>query len=87
MAKKLNIENPALNYITTAPVEQPQEDQVPAQTKPTVQEGYRVVYVEKRTERLQLLVPLSIKAKLKEEADKQGKSVNDIINTLLQEHL
>lgn len=88
MAKKLNIENPALNFIST-PVLSNEQEVTQAETVKanSVPNGYRVVYVEKRTERLQLLVPPSIKAKLKETADKEGKSVNDIINSLLQEHL
>lgn len=91
MAKKLVIDNPALNYITT-PAEQEQEQesktlQIEQKAPASIPNGYRVVYLEKRTERIQLLVPPSLKDKLKAKAEKEGTSVNDIINSLLQEHL
>lgn len=52
-------------------------------------EGYKVnpLYIETKSERLQLLIQPSLKKALKEEAKRQSRSVNDLVNTILEEAL
>lgn len=98
MAKDFKIGNPAERFITAPiqntpePAEQ-RERKAPAtvQNEPKQEETatrqYRIVLVEKRTERLQLLVAPTLKAKLKAAAQEQGKSVNDLIHNILENNL
>ena len=46
----------------------------------------KVVYIEKKTERLQLLLQPSIKTALQKEAKKKHTSVNELINEILREY-
>ena len=46
----------------------------------------KVVYIEKKTERLQLLLQPSSKEALQKEAKKKHTSVNELINEILREH-
>lgn len=39
--------------------------------------------IETKSERMQLLVQPSLKAKLRAKANKEGRSLNDIVNTIL----
>lgn len=50
-------------------------------------EGYKVnpLYIETKSERLQLLVTPSLKKALKEKAKSQSRSVNDLINSILED--
>ena len=43
------------------------------------------MYVEKRDKRLQLLVTQSILDKLKEKANQEGRSVNDLVNCIFED--
>lgn len=46
----------------------------------------KVVYIEKKTERLQLLLQPSIKEALQKEAKKKHTSVNELLNEILRGH-
>lgn len=81
MAKKtLNLDNPAMQFIST-----PHEEEQATVTAPAP-EGYKPnpLYIEKRSKRLQLLLQPSLYEKVKARADKQGCSVNDLIHTILE---
>lgn len=81
MAKKtLNLDNPAMQFIST-----PTEEEHTTVTAPAP-EGYKPnpLYIEKRSKRLQLLLQPSLYEKVKARADKQGCSVNDLIHTILE---
>lgn len=86
MAKKTfrdNI-NPAMQFIT-APAEE--TEQAVASVK--APKGYKLnpLFVETKSKRLQLLIQPSLYGKLKVKAKSEGKSVNDTVNTILQEAL
>lgn len=81
MAKKtLNLDNPAMQFIST-----PTEEGQTTVTAPAPV-GYKPnpLYIEKRSKRLQLLLQPSLYEKVKARADKQGCSVNDLIHTILE---
>lgn len=69
--------NPAMQFITTES----------AAATVAAPEGYKPnpQYIEKKSKRLQLLIQPSLYEKIKEKARKEGKSVNDTINGILQE--
>lgn len=76
--------NPAMQFIT-APAEE--TEQTAASVK--APEGYKLnpLFVETKSKRLQLLIQPSLYDKLKAKAQSEGKSVNDTVNTILQEAL
>ena len=93
MAKKTfiqDIENPAELFISSkakAPAPAPaQAEQAPEGKAP---EGYHTnpLYIENKSKRLQLLTKPSTAEKLKAKAQREGRSVNDIVNTILEEAL
>lgn len=99
MAKKTfkdNI-NPAMNFISQESVDKAEgENSAKEKTIAEVTrrsnkapEGYKFnpIYVETRSKRLQLLVQPSLHEKLKARAKAEGTSVNDMINTILQDAL
>lgn len=67
----------------TAPA---QTEQAPAGKAP---EGYHAnpLYIENKSKRLQLLTKPSTAEKLRAKAQREGRSVNDIVNTILEEAL
>jgi hypothetical protein len=81
MAKKsfTNNLNPAMNFISTPVEEQPKLDQPP--------EGYKLnpLYLEKKSRRLQLLIQPSLHSKIKARADKEGKSLNELVHSILED--
>ncbi|MBR6955105.1 MAG: hypothetical protein IKH77_08750 [Clostridia bacterium] len=92
--------NPALQFISTpapqAPRREAAQGRTPAAPAPAVPaprpetaapEGYRVnpMYIEKKTRRLQLLLRPSVYEAVRARAQGEGVSVNDLINTLLEE--
>ena len=81
---KENLENPAELFINK-PVEAPAETVTPAKAP----EGYHLnpLYIENKSKRLQLLVKPSTIEKLKAKAQRENRSVNDIVNTVLEEAL
>lgn len=86
MAKKTFREsiNPAMQFIST-----PTEETTTAPAPAKAPEGYKLnpLYVETKSKRLQLLIQPSIYEKLKSKAQREGRSVNDTVNTILQEAL
>ena len=84
MAKKSfrdNI-NPALQFISSAVAET-------AETPTEAPEGYKVnpLYVETKSKRVQLLVKPSTVEKLRARAKAEGRSLNDLINSILEESI
>lgn len=76
--------NPAMQFIT--PQEEPDKAaETPAKTT-DAPEGYKVnpLYIETKSRRLQLLVQPSLYERIKEKADAQGQSVNELIHTILE---
>lgn len=55
----------------------------------TYHEGYHAnpLYIENKSKRLQLLTKPSTAEKLRAKAQREGRSVNDIVNTILEEAL
>lgn len=89
--KKLNLGNsfnPAMQFISV-PIEEKDEraEQPESSTTTAIPEGYRVVYVEKKSKRLQLLIQPSLYDLLKKRADAEGSSVNDTIHRILDDAL
>lgn len=80
--------NPALQFISL-PKEQPEPAQEKTEQAAVVPEGYKLnpLYVEKRSKRVQLLLQPSLHQKIKDKAEAAGKSVNDIIHSILEEAL
>ena len=92
MAKKKSfIDNPALQFISTAEPEETRQEEreLPAsQAKPAEKppEGYKLnpLYVETKSRRLQLVLQPSLYKKLKENAKKSGLSVNEYVHRVLK---
>lgn len=74
--------SPAMQFIT-----RPEETSPPASQAEAPPEGYKLnpLYIETRSKRLQLLLQPSLYARVKARADQEGKSVNDLIHTILEE--
>ena len=81
---KESLENPAELFISK-PIEAPAKQDQTA----TAPEGYRInpLFIENKSKRLQLLTKPSTAEKLKAKATREGRSVNDIINTILEDAL
>ena len=81
MAKKsfTNNLNPAMSFIS------PPVEEQPTLAKPP--EGYKVnpLYIEKKSKRLQLLIQPSLYSKIKARADREGRSVNELIHSILED--
>lgn len=85
--KSFDFENPALAIIGKAQKNEPASPiSRPSSKAP---EGYKVnpMYIETRSKRLQLLIQPSLYEKLKERADREGRSVNDLVHYLLEDAL
>lgn len=89
MAKKKTfidqIENPAELFISA-----PQEPETkPAAAPAKAPEGYKLnpLYIETKSKRLQLLVQPSLLEKLRARAKAEGRSVNDLVHTILEDAL
>lgn len=78
------IDNPAELFIST-----PQEPEPRPAAPAKAPEGYKLnpQYIETRSKRLQLLVQPSLLEKLKAKAKDEGRSVNDLVHTILEEAL
>lgn len=82
MAKKTfkdSIGNPALQFISAPVAESPAK--APAGYKANPQ------YVETKSKRVQLLVKPSTVEKLRARATAEGRSLNDLINSILEENV
>jgi predicted HicB family RNase H-like nuclease len=85
--------NPAINFISQESINRAEEETT--SEKETTQkpvkapEGYKLnpLYIETKSKRLQLLIQPSLHEKLKARATADGTSVNDIVNTILQDAL
>lgn len=82
--------NPAMSFISQERIDRA-EGETTAKAKRTAKapEGYKLnpLYIETKSERLQLLVQPSLKAKLKEKARQEGTSVNDLVHSILEKAL
>lgn len=78
------IENPAELFIST-----PQEPETRPAAPAKAPEGYKVnpLYLETKSKRLQLLVQPSLLEKLRARAKAEGRSVNDLVHTILEDAL
>jgi len=70
-----DIENPALGFISSA---------IPQERQPEPQRSIAAHRNEAKSKRLQLLIRPSLYRALKQRADEEGNSVNDLINQLLE---
>lgn len=84
---------PAMSFISQETI-----DKVEGETSPNPQnpqkpekapDGYKInpLYIEKKSDRLQLLIQPSLKRKLKEKAQQEGTSVNDLVCSILNNAL
>lgn len=85
--------NPAMSFISQESIDKVDGTEEGATTptggKKKAPEGYKPnpEYIETKSVRLQLLIQPSLKAKLKEKAQAEGTSVNDLVNCLLWDAL
>lgn len=87
--------NPAMAFISEESIEAVDgkgEDTAPALKAPTGEKppkGFKVnpLYVETKSKRLQLVVQPSLLDKLKGRAKAEGRSVNDLVHSILEEAL
>lgn len=99
MAKKSFKEtiSPAMSFISQESIDRAEEEAPAAPEEITAAsqrpakppKGYKLnpLYIETKSERLQLLVPPSLKAKLKERAKREGTSLNELVNNILSDAL
>lgn len=84
--------NPAMSFISQESIDRA-EGETPATAdakKPDkAPEGYKLnpLYIETKSKRLQLLIQPSLHEKLKRKAQAEGTSVNDLVNSILQDAL
>lgn len=85
--------NPAAQFISIPEAEVQEEPTRPVSPErlrsSEAPEGYKVnpAYIEKKTRRLQLLMRPSLYDKLKARAQAEGQSVNEMIDTILEDAL
>ena len=84
--------NPAMSFISQESIDRAEgENPATAEAKrpDKAPEGYKLnpLYIETKSERLQLLVQPSLKTKLKEKAKQEGTSVNDLVHSILEKAL
>jgi len=94
MAKKsfINNENPALQFISNVPEEEPKAPKIPVEQMLTevpdeYKPDFRITRKEKKSRRLNLVIKPSVYEKTKEKADLLGVSVNDYISQVLEQAL
>jgi len=91
--------NPAMQFISQ-PEEAPQEeatvtnsltqsDTTPPTLKGAIPSGFKPnpLYIETKSRRLQLLVQPSLYDRLKARATQEGKSINELVNSFLEDGL
>lgn len=86
MAQKKSFKNPAMQFISTADAEGQQEAPQTAQEGFSIPKGYKLVR-ENKSERMQLLVRPALKKAIKQEAEAQGLSMNELVNTIFEKYL
>lgn len=87
--------SPAMNFISQESIEKVEQAEKPLQQKEEgktiseirkeAPEGYKVnpLYIETRSKRIQCLLQPSLYDKLKDKAETEGVSVNEVINSIL----
>lgn len=83
MAKKNFKDNPALQFISTADPAEP----TPTEEAPQYPMKRNPLYIETKSRRLQLLLQPSLYNKIKALADEQSKSINEVVHSILDEHI
>lgn len=83
MPKKDFKNNPALQFISTADPAEP----TPAEETPQYPMKRNPLYIETKSRRVQLMFQPSLYNKVKALATEQGKSINDTIHSILDEHI
>ena len=84
--------NPAMSFISQESIDRA-EGETPATAEAKrpdkAPEGYKLnpLYIETKSKRLQLLIQPSLHEKLKRKAQTEGTSVNDLVNSILQDAL
>ena len=84
--------NPAMSFISQESIDRA-EGKTPATAEAKrpdkAPEGYKLnpLYIETKSKRLQLLIQPSLHEKLKRKAQAEGTSVNDLVNSILQDAL
>ncbi len=84
--------NPAMSFISQESIDRA-EGETPATAEAKrpgkAPEGYKLnpLYIETKSKRLQLLIQPSLHEKLKRKAQAEGTSVNDLVNSILQDAL
>lgn len=79
-------DNPALQFISTPPVEEVQPSPAPAEQNTAVPTKPNPLYIETRSKRLNLLIQPSLHTKLKNMAKAQDVSINELIHKALEEY-
>lgn len=84
--------NPAMSFISQESIDRAEgETPATAEAKRSdkAPEGYKLnpLYIETKSKRLQLLIQPSLHEKLKRKAQAEGTSVNDLVNSILQDAL
>lgn len=87
MAKKNFKDNPALQFLSSADPAEPTPAEEAAEPAPQYPMKRNPLYIETKSRRLQLLLQPSLYNKIKALADKQSKSINEIIHSILDEHI
>lgn len=79
--------NPAMQFISTAEETKPEEVREAITERAEAPKGYKLnpAYIETKSKRLQLLVQPSLYEKVKAIADRENKSVNELIHSILEE--
>ena len=84
--------NPAMSFISQESIDRA-EGETPATAEAKrpdkAPEGYKLnpLYIETKSKRLQLLIQPSLHEKLNRKAQAEGTSVNDLVNSILQDAL
>lgn len=84
--------NPAMSFISQESIDRAEGETpatVDAKKPDKAPEGYKLnpLYIETKSKRLQLLIQPSLHEKLKKKAQAEGTSVNDLVNSILQDAL
>lgn len=79
--KKLNMQNPAMQFIEPKEELVAQEEIIPTGYKPNP------MYIETKSRRVQLLMKPSIYEKVKQKAKADKNSINDTIHLVLEQYL
>lgn len=79
--------NPALQFITEATEEAGKVEAEEAGKTDTPPKGYKLIYVETKTQRLQLVLQPSLYKELKARAKQENLSVNEYVTRILKKEM